>query len=103
MNKKGLEEKRNDLRQEMTDILNNSKKENRVMSEEEVARFDEIEKEINSIDATLERENKIEKMEEKSEKTEDESELTAAEKRMYTSVEERNDYNVLQSILEVKL
>ena len=62
MNKKGLEEKRNDLRQEMTDILNNSKKENRVMSEEEVARFDEIEKEINSIDATLERENKIEKM-----------------------------------------
>ena len=61
MNKKGLEEKRNDLRQEMTDILNNSKKENRVMSEEEVARFDEIEKEINSIDATLERENKIEK------------------------------------------
>ena len=71
MNKKGLEEKRNDLRQEMTDILNNSKKENRVMSEEEVARFDEIEKEINSIDATLERENKIEKMEEKSEKTED--------------------------------
>lgn len=93
MNKKGLEEKRNDLRQEMTDILNNSKKENRVMSEEEVARFDEIEKEINSIDATLERENKIEKMEEKSEKTEDESELTAAEKRMYTSVEERNDYN----------
>lgn len=50
------------------------------MSEEEVARFDEIEKEINSIDATLERENKIEKMEEKSEKTEDESELTAAEK-----------------------
>lgn len=93
MNKKGLEEKRNDLRQEMTDILNNSKKENRVMSEEEVARFDEIEKEINSIDATLERENKIEKMEEKSEKTEDESELTAAEKRMYTSVEERDDYN----------
>ena len=93
MNKKGLEEKRDDLRQEMTDILNNSKKENRVMSEEEVARFDEIEKEINSIDATLERENKIEKMEEKSEKTEDESELTAAEKRMYTSVEERNDYN----------
>lgn len=68
MNKKGLEEKRNDLRQEMTDILNNSKKENRVMSEEEVARFDEIEKEINSIDATLEMENKIEKMEEKSEK-----------------------------------
>lgn len=64
----------------MTDILNNSKKENRVMSEEEVARFDAIEKEINSIDATLERENKIEKMEEKSEKTEDESELTAAEK-----------------------
>lgn len=64
MNKKGLEEKRNDLRQEMTDILNNSKKENRVMSEEEVARFDEIEKEINSIDATLEMENKIEKMEE---------------------------------------
>lgn len=91
MNRKALEEKRNDLEQEMKNIVADSKKENRVMKEEEVSRFDEIEKEIKNIDATLERMDKVEGMEEKYPK-EESKELSAEEKRYYKSVEERDDY-----------
>ena len=92
MNRKGLEEKRNDLEQEMKDLVANSKKENRAMDEKEVARFDEIEKEIKNIDATIEREDKVNDMEEKEIKKEETNELTAEEKRFYKTVEERDDY-----------
>ena len=91
MNRKALEEKRNDLEQEMKNIVADSKKENRAMKEEEVSRFDEIEKEIKNIDATLERMDKVEGMEEKHPK-EESKELSAEEKRYYKSVEERDDY-----------
>lgn len=93
MNIKGLEEKRNDLKSQMTEMLNNSKKEERALTEEEASKFDEMEKEIKNIDATIEREERMENMEEKETKAEDTRELTAEEKRMYTSVEERDDYN----------
>lgn len=92
MNIKGLEEKRNDLVSEMNDLVANSKKEERAMNETEVARFDEIENEIKNIDATLEREAKISNMEEKHTKTESTRELTDEEKKLYRSVEERDDY-----------
>ena len=79
MNEKELIEKRNELQEEMTKILNSAKAEKRVMNEEEVSRFDAAEKEIKDIDATLEREEKLNKMEVKKVK-EDNTELTQEEK-----------------------
>lgn len=99
MNRKGLEEKRNDLEKEMKDLVANSKAENRAMNENEVARFDEIEREIKEIDATIEREDKVNSMEEKEVKTENTEELTAEEKRCYRSVEERDDYKAFASYI----
>lgn len=99
MNRKGLEEKRNDLEQEMKDLVANSKKENRAMDEKEVARFDEIEKEIKNIDATIEREDKVNDMEEKEIKKEETNELTAEEKRYYKTVEERDDYKAVANYI----
>ena len=78
MNEKELIEKRNDLQEKMEGILNVAKSENRAMSEEEIKNFDEIEKEIKNIDATLERKEKMDKMEPK--KIEDKKELTQEEK-----------------------
>ena len=79
MNIKGLEEKRNDLKSQMSSLLETAKTEERAMNEEEVAKFDEMEKEIQNIDATIEREEKIESMEEKQVKVE-ERELTVEER-----------------------
>ena len=93
MNIKGLEEKRNDLKSQMTSLLDNAKKEERAMNEGEVAEFDKLEKEIKDINATIEREEKIESMEEKETKVENTRELSVEEKRFYSSVEERDDYN----------
>lgn len=79
MNRKGLEEKRNDLKSQMSSLLETAKAEERAMNEEEVAKFDEIEKEIKNIDATIEREEKVENMEEREIKVE-ERELTVEER-----------------------
>lgn len=78
MNEKQLIEKRNDLQEKMEGILNLAKNENRAMNEEEIKNFDEMEKEIKNIDATLERNDKINKMEVKT--IEDKKELTQEEK-----------------------
>ena len=91
--KKRLEEKRNDLYQEMTNLVQNAEKENRSMNDDETKEFDALEKEINEIDATLERAKKINSMENINEKKEEVRELTQSEKRYYKSVEERDDYN----------
>lgn len=79
MNRKGLEEKRNDLKSQMSSLLEIAKTEERAMSEEEVSKFDEIEKEIKNIDATIEREDKMENMVEKEVK-EEKRELTIEER-----------------------
>ena len=63
MNEKELIEKRNDLQEKMEGILDLAKKEKRAMNENEVKDFDEMEKEIKDIDATLERNARINKME----------------------------------------
>lgn len=80
MNEKALLEKRQDLHDEMEAILNTAKAENRAMNENEVAKFDELEQSIKNIDATLEREEKLNNMEEKEIKVEDKVELTQEEK-----------------------
>lgn len=78
MNEKELKEKRNELQVKMEEILNKAKIENRAMNNEEIKSFDDVEKEIKNIDATLERCNKINEMECK--KPEGEKELTQEEK-----------------------
>ena len=78
MNEKELMEKRNDLQAKMEKILNKAKVENRAMNDEEIKDFDNVEKEIKNIDATLERSKKINEMECK--KPEGEKELTQEEK-----------------------
>ena len=55
MNLKALEEKRNDLKSQMGEMLETSKKEARALTTEEASKFDEMEKEIKNIDATIER------------------------------------------------
>lgn len=80
MNEKELLEKRQDLKDKMEGILNTAKAENRAMNEKEVADFDETEKSIKDIDATLERMEKASKMENKELKLEDKKKLTQEEK-----------------------
>lgn len=52
---KALTENRNDKAEEMESILNTVKNEQRAMNEEELAKFDTLEKEIGSINSTIER------------------------------------------------
>ena len=58
MNRKGLEEKRNDLKSQMTALLDTAKTEQRAMSDAEIKQFDELEKESREINETIEREEK---------------------------------------------
>lgn len=78
MNEKELIEKRNDLQAKMEEILNKAKVENRAMNDDEIKNFDNVEKEIKNIDATLERNKKINEMD--CTKIEGEKELTQEEK-----------------------
>lgn len=56
MNRKGLEERKNDLKSQMTDLLDNAKAEKRAMTVEETKKFDELEREIKEINVKIERE-----------------------------------------------
>ena len=80
MNEKALLEQKQDFREEMESILNTAKTEKRAMNENEIARFDELEKSIKDIDETLKRKEVLENMEEKAIKVEDKMELTQEEK-----------------------
>ena len=71
-------EKRKDLSYKMEEILNKAKVENRAMNDNEIKSFDDVEKEIKNIDATLERIKITNKMEKKI--VEDKKELTQEEK-----------------------
>lgn len=62
MNFKELEEKRAALQEEMEALLNTAKSEERAMTEEETGKFDELEKEIKGIDATLSAEKRAEEL-----------------------------------------
>lgn len=63
MNLKELVEKRNEKVTEMENILNLAKKENRAVTDEEKANFDNLQKEINKIDNTISMEETVNKME----------------------------------------
>lgn len=58
MNKKGLEERKNDLKNEMSALLDSAKLEQRALTDEETQKFDKLEKEIEEINELIEREDK---------------------------------------------
>lgn len=62
---KKLIEKRNDLVEEMTNIVNTAKSENRAVSEEEANRFDACKAEIANIDKTIKMGDEMENLENK--------------------------------------
>lgn len=62
---KELIEKRNDLVDEMSNIVNTAKAENRAVTEDEANQFNDCEKEIKNIDKTIEMEKKMENIENK--------------------------------------
>lgn len=59
MNRKALEEKRVDLQSQMEALITSAKEEKRALTNEEAEQFANCEKEINTIDETIEREEKI--------------------------------------------
>lgn len=63
MNLKELIEKRNEKVTRMEDIVNLAKKENRVVTDEEKAEFDNLQKEVTKIDNTISMNNILNKME----------------------------------------
>lgn len=65
MNEKELIEKRNEIQDKMEKILNKAKEEKRAMTEDEIKNFDDMEKEIKNIDATIERGEIANRMEHK--------------------------------------
>lgn len=100
MNIKGLEEKRNDLKSQLTSLLETAKTEERAMTDEEVSKFDELEKEIKDIDATIEREEKVNKMENKEIKNEvsvEERESKLFVDYIRNKIEDRADANLTSS------
>ena len=58
MNRKALEEQRNDLLAQCQSIVDTAKTENRCLTEDEAKRFAENENQINTINQTIEREDK---------------------------------------------
>lgn len=67
---KALTEQRAELQAELESLLNTAKTENRAMNKDEVSKFDETEKKIKDIDATIEREERARNMEKKEPKNE---------------------------------
>lgn len=100
MNIKGLEEKRIDLKDQMNTLLDTAKAEERAMSSEEIAKFDELEAEINNIDKTIEREEKrniMENVVEKVEVTVEERDIKSFAdyiRNQVAGLEERADVNL---------
>lgn len=65
MNRKGLEERKNDLKGQMSALLNTAKAEKRALTDKEVTKFDKLEREIKEINTKIEREDKRNDMENK--------------------------------------
>jgi len=91
-NLKSLEEQRADLQQELEGILDAAKAETRAMTEDEQAKFDSIEKQIKSIDSTIEAENRARNVKNIQKPT------TVVEERAV--LEERAFANYLRGIVE---
>lgn len=69
MNRKGLEERKNDLKGHLVNILGTAKTEKRELTENEKSLFNDLEREIKEIDETLKREEVKNTMENKNTET----------------------------------
>ena len=63
MNRKGLEERKNDLKSQLSALLDTAKAEKRELTNEETTQFDDLEREIKEINSKIEREDKRSNME----------------------------------------
>ena len=100
MNTKGLEEKRNDLKDQLSTLLDTAKAEERALTNEEIGKFDELENEIKNIDATIEREEKRNTME----NTEIKKDVTVEERDIKSFADYiRNQVTGLENRAEVNL
>ena len=72
MNRKGLEEKKNDLMGQMTELLDGAKLENRELSSDEVKKFDDLEREIKEINEKIKKDEEKREMENKEMRNEEE-------------------------------
>jgi HK97 family phage major capsid protein len=85
MELKKLMEQRADLQAEMESILNTAKTEERAMTAEEAAKFDDLEKQIKAIDGTIEREERARNMEHKEAKLTEVEERAVLEERAFAN------------------
>lgn len=94
MNRKGLEEKRNDLKSQMSALLETAKTEQRAMTEKETNQFDKLEREIKEINETIKREdvkNEMENKEMKKDVTVEEREVKEFANYIRSTIEGRAD------------
>jgi HK97 family phage major capsid protein len=89
MELKKLQEQRADLQTELESLLNTAKTEERAMTGEEIAKFDDIEMKIKAIDGTIEREERARGMEKK--------EIVTPEADAKVKTEERAFENYIKS------
>lgn len=101
MNIKALIEKRNDKVKEMQTLVDKAKAEERAMTEEEIDKFNTLEKEVKNLDATIEAETRAKGLEiiEDMKKDDKVEERALAEERAFECyirgiVEERTDVNL---------
>ena len=92
MNLKELTEKRNEKVTEMENIVNLAKTENRVVTDEEKSKFENLEKEIASIDNTIAMNERVSKMDLKK-VPEVETEMPQEEKDVYSFANIIRKYN----------
>lgn len=94
MNRKGLEERKNDLVSQMSAMLDTAKQETRDLTDEENSKFTELENEIREINETIEREEK-----EMNKNVETRSEVEVRESEQFVGyirdvIEQRADANL---------
>ena len=100
MNEKELYETRNNKVSEMESILNLAKEEKRAISEEENAKFEALEKEVQNIDNTISKNERLNKIGGMKEVKEVEALVANAEDKMATYKKERKEFdNVIRGII----
>ena len=97
MNRKGLEERKNDLKDQMSALLDTAKQEKREMMDEEKNKFDELENEIRNINEEIEKIEREEKEMNKNMDTRSEVEIRESEQfvnYIRDVIEQRADVNL---------
>lgn len=94
MNRKALEEQRNDLTSQMTSLLDTAKAEKRAMTDEETTQFNNLEKEVRDIDEQIQREDEKNMEENKKINQEERAEAKKFVDFIRNAIENRADANL---------